>query len=315
MRSVDGGDCDRSAHRSELPLAVAAAASHRDFRARDGDVRALERLIVRVQANDEVLGHARPDVVAALVSNIEAKLDAARRLQLARDRWALRAPVFAEYTAAMQGPLAQFAALNTALEDIKSLAGSPPPTLNFIDRAIARIAAAAAAVQPPTELVDAHALFVSAVGLAQNAAAIRREATMTENLQRAWDASSAAAGALMLGTGENGHSETAATATTAVITPRRTRLVRVPDLRARSVDDRAPDVGSLPGSVSLCRGRRADSRRRAPTWPAPVERDEGRYRDARRALRRPERAPRCPPTRADGVRPRSGSPFRSDGCH
>jgi hypothetical protein len=171
-----------------------------DFRAREGDVRALERLIVRAQTNDDVLGRARPDVVAALVSNIEAKLDAARRLQLARDRWALRAPVFAEYRAAMQGPLAQFVALNSALEDIKSLAGTPPATLNFIDRAIARIAAAAAAVQPPTELVDAHALFVSAVGLAQNAAAIRREATMTENLQRAWDASSAAAGALMLGT-------------------------------------------------------------------------------------------------------------------
>src|SRR5215475_9030577 len=171
-----------------------------DLRARDGDVRALERLIVRVQVSDDALGHARPDVVASLVSNIEAKLDAARRLQLARDRWALRAPVFAEYRTAMQGPLAQFAALNAALEDIKSLAGTPPATLNFIDRTIARIAAAAAAIQPPTELVDAHALFVSAVGLAQNAAAIRREATMKENLQRAWDASSAAAGALMLGT-------------------------------------------------------------------------------------------------------------------
>jgi hypothetical protein len=171
-----------------------------DFRARDGDVRGLERLLVRVQANDEALGYARPDVVASLISNIEAKLDAARRLQLARDRWALRAPVLAEYRSAMQGPLAQFAALNSALEDIKSLAGTPPATLNLIDRTIARIATAASAIQPPTELVDAHALFVSAVGLAQNAAAIRREATMTENLQRAWDASSAAAGALMLGT-------------------------------------------------------------------------------------------------------------------
>jgi hypothetical protein len=171
-----------------------------DLRAREGDVRALERLIVRARANDDILGHARPDVVASLMSNIEAKLDAARRLQLARDKWAMRAPVFAEYRTAMQAPLAQFAELNTALEGIKSLAGTPPATLNFIDRTIARIAAAAAAIQPPTELVDAHALFISAVGLAQNAAAIRREATMSENLQRAWDASSAAAGALMLGT-------------------------------------------------------------------------------------------------------------------
>jgi hypothetical protein len=58
----------------------------------------------------------------------------------------------------------------------------------------------AGSVKPPTELADAHAAFISAVNLAMNAALIRREATLSENLARAWDASSAAAGALMLGT-------------------------------------------------------------------------------------------------------------------
>ncbi|HUK36335.1 MAG TPA: hypothetical protein VLV86_20605, partial [Vicinamibacterales bacterium] len=169
------------------------------LRAREGDVHALERLIDRVHANDDALGRARPDVVASLLSNVEAKLDAARRLQLARDRWALRSPAFSEYRAAMQTSLDQFATLQSALEDIKSLAGSPPATLDLVERTIAKIVKAAATIQPPTELVDAHALFVSAANLAQNAAAIRREATLTESLQRAWDASSAAAGALMLG--------------------------------------------------------------------------------------------------------------------
>ena len=61
------------------------------------------------------------------------------------------------------------------------------------------IALTAAAIHPPDELIDAHALFISAVNLAQNAAAIRREATLSQNMTRAWDASSAAAGALMLG--------------------------------------------------------------------------------------------------------------------
>ncbi len=171
-----------------------------DLRAREGDVHALERLIVRVHANDNVLGNARPDVVASLVSNIEAKLDAARRLQLARDRWALRAPAFAEYRMAMQSALDQFASLKAALEDIKSLAGTPPATLNILERTMKHVVLLAGTVQPPTELADAHALFISAVSLAQNAAAIRREATLSENLARAWDASSAAAGALMLGT-------------------------------------------------------------------------------------------------------------------
>jgi len=171
-----------------------------DLRAREGNVHALERLIDRVHVNDDILGNARPDVVASLVGDIEAKLDAARRLQLARDRWALRAPTFTEYRAKMQDAFDQFVALKTALEDIKSLAGTPPNTLNVIERTMKGISATVSAVQPPEELVDAHALFMSAVNLAQNAAAIRREATLSQNITRAWDASSAAAGALMLGT-------------------------------------------------------------------------------------------------------------------
>jgi hypothetical protein len=54
-------------------------------------------------------------------------------------------------------------------------------------------------VVPPHELAGAHALFLSAVQLADNAAQIRREAALAGDMTRAWDASSAAAGALMLG--------------------------------------------------------------------------------------------------------------------
>ncbi len=170
-----------------------------DLRAHEGDVRAIERLVTRVHANDTLLGNARPDVVASLLASIDEKLDAARRLQLARDRWALRAPELSRYRLAIRGPLEQFAALNSALEDIKSLAGTPPDTLRFIERAIGSVRTAANAIQPPDELVAAHALFLSAVALAQSAATIRREATLASNISRAWDASSAAAGALMLG--------------------------------------------------------------------------------------------------------------------
>jgi hypothetical protein len=170
-----------------------------DLRAREGDVHGLERLVTRVHANDSLMGNARPDVVSSLLASIDERLDAARRLQLARDRYALREPAFAEYRLAMRGPLEQFAALKAALEDIKSLAGTPPGTLRFIERAIGRLARAAGEIQPPDELIDAHALFLSAVNLAENAARVRREATLAESIERAWDASSAAAGSLMLG--------------------------------------------------------------------------------------------------------------------
>ena len=59
--------------------------------------------------------------------------------------------------------------------------------------------ALAAAIVPPEETAAAHALLVSATQLAGNAAQIRREATLAGDMTRAWDASSAAAGALMLG--------------------------------------------------------------------------------------------------------------------
>jgi hypothetical protein len=170
-----------------------------DYRARNADVLGVERLLTRIARRDTLLGQQRPDAINALVATVEEKLDAARRLRLARDRWALRAPELASYRAAISRPLEIFATLRPALEDIKSLAGSSPDTLARLDRLIAWILQRASVISPPEELAAAHAVFVSAVHLADNAALIRREATLASSVERAWDASSAAAGALMLG--------------------------------------------------------------------------------------------------------------------
>jgi hypothetical protein len=170
-----------------------------DRRARGGDVRGLERLLTRIQERDAALGGRRPDAVAALVAAVEEKLDAARRLQLARDRWEMRAPAFNEYHAAMSRPFDLFARLKPSLENIKALSGSTAVSLATTERVVAQILKLAATVVPPEEFAAAHALLVSAVQLAGSAAQIRREATLAGDMARAWDASSAAAGALMLG--------------------------------------------------------------------------------------------------------------------
>ena len=167
--------------------------------ARLGDVRGLERIIAQIHERDAALGGSRPDAVNALVAAVEDKLDAARRLQLARDRWALRAPEIRKYWIHISAPFDLFTRLEPSLEDIKLLAGSSPASLAAIDRVVARIVKTASAIAPPEELIAAHALLVSAAQLADNAARIRREATLSGDLARAWDASSAAAGALMLG--------------------------------------------------------------------------------------------------------------------
>ena len=170
-----------------------------DRRARLADVRGVERLVAGIRERDTALGGTRPDAVNALIAAVEEKLDAARRLRLARDRWALRAPVIWRYYVAISTPMNLFAQLKPALEDIKALAGSSPAALEYMDRLIARIVKQAGGIAPPEELVSSHALFVSAARLAENAARIRREAALSNSLARAWDASSAAAGALMLG--------------------------------------------------------------------------------------------------------------------
>lgn len=167
--------------------------------ARAADVKSLAWLLTRIRVRDAALGARRPEAVAALIAEVEAKLDAARQLQLARERWALRAPELRSYRLAIAAPMDLFAELKAPLEDIKALSGSPPGTLATLQQSAARLAKLVAGVAPPQEAAGAHALLLSAVQLAGNAALIRREAALAGDMTRAWDASSAAAGALMLG--------------------------------------------------------------------------------------------------------------------
>ncbi len=168
-------------------------------RARAADVRGLERLVRVVYQRDAALGARRPDAVNALVAAVEERLDAARRLRLARDRFALRAPVLHEYNLAIRAPIDLFAQLKPGLESVKALSGSSPAALSAIERTVAQILELASTIVPPEEVAAAHALLMSAAQLAGNAAQIRREAALAGDMARAWDASSAAAGALMLG--------------------------------------------------------------------------------------------------------------------
>jgi hypothetical protein len=170
-----------------------------DARARLADVRGIRHVIESLRANDALLGQQRPDTINAALAAVEARLEAARRLQLARDRWAIRAPLLRQYAIAMAAPLRIFRSLESPLDDIKELAGSSPTTLELVQRQAARAVMLMEQIVPPEECRAAHALIVSAAHLADNAALIRRKAALAGDITRAWDAASAAAGALMLG--------------------------------------------------------------------------------------------------------------------
>jgi hypothetical protein len=167
-------------------------------RARTANVRGVQRVLAQIQEKDAALGGLRPDNVSALVAAVQDQLDAARRLQLERDRWALRLPELRQYRALMTAPFQRLVQLEPALDDIKALAGSDPAAIGAILRAADRIQKTAAGVVPPDEFRDLHSLLVSAAQLAERAAKLRREAALTNDIDRAWNASSAAAGALML---------------------------------------------------------------------------------------------------------------------
>src|SRR5438093_393092 len=167
-------------------------------RARQADIRGLQRVLDSLRQRDVAFGQKRPDAVMNARMEIEAQLDAARRLRLARDRWALRAALLREYGDAMGAPLGIFRSLREPLADIKELAGSTPATLAFVQRQVQQALRLIEEIVPPEECRTPHALLVSAAHLADNAAKIRREAALSGEIARAWDASSAAAGALML---------------------------------------------------------------------------------------------------------------------
>lgn len=168
-------------------------------RARAADVRGVAQVLTLLRARDTALGSARPDTVNAIAAEIEQQLDAARRLRLERDRWALRLPELRQYQTSVATVIGRFVRLESALEDIKALSGSGPDAIGRILSGTAQIQKVAAGVVPPEEFRETHALFMSAVQLAERAARIRREAALTGDMDRAWNASSAAAGALMLG--------------------------------------------------------------------------------------------------------------------
>ena len=169
-----------------------------DRRARRADVRGVEDIIKKAAAEDAKLGRVRPHEAAALLAALDAKLNAARRLRLARDAWSARLNVLKEYRGKVKFAFDQFHRSKSSLNDIRQLAG---PSSGALSRMAERVTAGyhdLALIKAPSEVEKAHALIGSALHMAGRAADARRKAMTSGDLKTAWDASAAAAGALML---------------------------------------------------------------------------------------------------------------------
>lgn len=177
---------------------TASALHDLDCRAQTTDVAGLMRVRARLVDRDAALGRLRPEAIQALLATIDARLDAARRLQLARDQWLSRSAVLRRYRRDVTPWLDLLAEHRRTLEDIKALAGPAPERLAAMQRAMTRLSPLLRTVDVPAEARAVHASIIGALGLTDAAARTRARAIETQSLPAAWEASAAAAGALQM---------------------------------------------------------------------------------------------------------------------
>ncbi len=167
-------------------------------RAANADVRAIVQTRARVIERDHKLGARRPDRMRGLLATLDHRLDSARRLRLARDQWASKQQRFAAYERAIAPAVAFLTSTRQALGDIKALAGPDAEVLKRLNQRLRGLGPAFDHVTAPADFTQAHASLVSAWRLTATAVRRRQQAIAQNQMPLAWDASAAAAGALML---------------------------------------------------------------------------------------------------------------------
>jgi hypothetical protein len=184
---------DRS-YRDLVTRTVTAA----DQRAKRADVGGIERLVESVLKADDRLGRRRPQTTAALLATLDGRLDAARRLRLARDAWVLRRDGLADYERRIRAAVDRLRKATPGLEQIRQLSGPSPDALAPLAARLTDGWRDLKNVRPPAEAEAVHNLLVSALQLAIRAASSRQMAIKTADMNTAWEASAAAAGALLM---------------------------------------------------------------------------------------------------------------------
>lgn len=177
---------------------VAETMAEADARARAADVRGLEKLMRRVLESDDRFGRRRPQATAALLATLDTRLADARRLRLERDAFLARMRILQAYRRDVESSLKRFRESTAGLEEIRALAGPSAGDLAKVSERATRSLAQLRGMRPPAELHTVHGLLTSAFQLAGQAAATRQKAIRATSMDVAWQASSAAAGALMM---------------------------------------------------------------------------------------------------------------------
>ena len=207
MSAVDAGRLRRSVEEQidhendidrrykQLTQDLLARATRAAGNARIADV---QRVLDRIPKEDVRLGGQRPDVVQALTVSVQTQLENARRLRLLRDQWKSRLAMFDAYQRSVGSEIAQLVKSRSALESIRKLEGPSPDRLESLHNRLRGGASRLDRLLVPEYLRSTHDLVVGAWRFAETAAAQRLKAVSSGEIGTAWEASSAAAGALMM---------------------------------------------------------------------------------------------------------------------
>ena len=177
---------------------VTSTLASADKKVANADVRSLTDLRADLQHRDEKLGRKRPEQMQALLATLDQRLDAARRLRLARDQWEIKSTAFRAYEKAVTPSMKVLVSSIDVLNDIRALAGPSMRALTRLEGRLTSQRGALKAIPAPGDLQAAHTSLISAWQMAEAAVQQRKRAIVENDLKLAWNASAAASGAMML---------------------------------------------------------------------------------------------------------------------
>jgi len=158
----------------------------------------IERLIAKIQKEDAKLGQRRPEVIQSMSGAVQTQLIAARRLRLLRDQWLLRQSSYRAYQRSVASSILLLVKSQPMLDSIRRLDGPPPDRLLALRTQLSGGAERLERVRTPDYLRGINDLLVGTWRFADNAVRARVKAIEGGDSASAWEASSAAAGAIMM---------------------------------------------------------------------------------------------------------------------
>jgi hypothetical protein len=177
---------------------AAALLARADTAMRRADVDAVAETRRHAIERDRELGSLRPHELSALMAGLDAKLEAAKTYRLALDHYAYARRGRLDYEKKVRPAMSGFDGLRPMLESIRDMRTTPFERLTAAYERFKAFAAELARIVPPGDMSDVHATLSSSVHMAVEALERRRRAVIVANMADARDASSAAAGAVLL---------------------------------------------------------------------------------------------------------------------